>query len=250
MLWVAAGVIAAGGELRVCSDPNNLPFSNRASQGFENRLAELIAGDLGASLHYTWWQERRNFIRNTLNAGRCDVVLGIPTASEGVLTTRPYYRSTYVLVYPKGLNIRSLDDPALAKLRIGIHVVDDNYAPPAYVLARRGIVRNIVGYSLYGARGESDPPAKIFDALERREIDVAIVWGPLGGYFGTRSKPPLEVVPIRGEFRLVPLAYDISVGVRKSRPDLKSAIQRVLDRDHARVEKILAAFGVPQLGGG
>ena len=238
--------------MRVCADPNNLPFSNRAQQGFENRIADLLGHELGASVHYTWWQQRRNFLRNTLQAGRCDVVLGIPALSGEALTTRPYYRSTYVLVYRtnRGIHVTSLEDPELARLRIGVHVVDDNLAPPAHVLARRGIVRNVTGFSLFGPRGEPNPPARIFDALERGEIDVAIVWGPLGGYYARNRKPALEVVPIRETFRYVPLSYDIAIGVRKGRDNLRNEIQRALDRDSAQVRQILASYGVPQAGGG
>jgi quinoprotein dehydrogenase-associated probable ABC transporter substrate-binding protein len=237
-------------ELRVCADPNNMPFSNKQQQGFENRIADLLARDLGATVHYTWLLERRNYVRNTLQAGRCDVLLGVPAGMEGVLTTRPYYRSEYVLVYraERGLNIDSLYDPALAKLRIGVHIMDENYAPPAFVLAKRGIVRNVVPYSLYGEAGEPNPPAKIFAALDRGDIDTAIVWGPFAGYYAHLRKPPLKVVPIREaeRVRAIPLAYDIAIGVRKSRQDLEARIQKALDRDRARVKQILAAYHVPR----
>lgn len=249
--FIAAGLHAA--ELRVCADPNNLPFSNRQQQGFENRVAELLARDLGATLHYTWLLERRNYVRNTLQAGRCDVLLGVPSGMENVLTTRPYYRSEYVLVYrsDRGLKIDSLYDPALAKLRIGVHIMDENYAPPAFVLARRGIVSNIVPFSLYGEPNEPNPPAKIFTAVERGDIDAAVVWGPFAGYYANLRKPPLAVVPIRGaeNIRAVPLVYDIAIGVRKGRIDLQASIQRVLDQHRASVQQILAAYHVPQLKG-
>ncbi|HEX5574932.1 MAG TPA: hypothetical protein VFX42_03570, partial [Gemmatimonadales bacterium] len=125
-------------ELRVCSDPNNLPFSNQRGEGFENRLAELIAGELNATVRYTWWAERRGFIRSTLNAGRCDVVMGMPPGTGSVLTTRPYYRSTYVFVSRRDrhLAVKSLDDAALRRLKIGVQVVGDDYAntPPVHAL--------------------------------------------------------------------------------------------------------------------
>src|SRR5205807_2334710 len=152
--------------LRVCADPNNMPFSNDRAEGFENKLAEMIAGKLGAKLQYTWWSERKSFIRNSLDQGRCDVVMGLPAALESITATHPYYRSTYVFVSRRDrkLDITSLDDPRLENWRIGIHVVGDDYAPPAYVLARRGITANIVGFSLFGEYGEPNPPARIIDA--------------------------------------------------------------------------------------
>jgi quinoprotein dehydrogenase-associated probable ABC transporter substrate-binding protein len=227
-----------------------MPFSNRQQQGLENRLAELLAADLGATLHYTWWLERRNYVRNTLQAGRCDVLLGVPAGMEDVLTTRPYYRSEYVLVYRKdrGIKIDSLYDPALVNLRIGVHIMDENYAPPAFVLARRGIVRNVVPFRLYGEPGEANPPAKIFSALDRGDIDVAVVWGPFAGYYANLRKPPLAVVPIRDaeNIRAIPLVYDIAIGVKKSRADLRDAIERALDRDGPKVQQILASYHVPQ----
>ena len=155
--------------LRVCSDPNNLPFSNRAGEGFENRLAELIADELHAQVRYTWWAQRRGFVRNTLGAGACDLIAGVPSGYEPVRTTEPYYRSTYVFVTRRDLAppIESIDDPRLRRLRIGIHVIGDDYAEPpsATALARRGIVNNIHGYTLYGDYREPNPPARILDAL-------------------------------------------------------------------------------------
>ena len=227
--------------LRVCADPNNLPFSNQAQQGFENRIAEVIARDLDAKLEYTWWPQRKNFVEKTIRAGKCDVLIGLPAGFVGVLETRPYYRSSYVFVYRKdrGLALRTLDDPVLRKLRIGLHIVDANLAPPAQSLAKRGIVENITGYSLFGPYGEPNPPAKITEAVRRGDIDVAIVWGPLGGYFAKRED--LQVTPIHEHT----LMFDIAVAV--NRPNLEQKIQRVLDRKHAEVRRILDSYGVPQL---
>jgi mxaJ protein len=169
---IAACILAAGCSgpgpsaapdriLRVCADPNNLPFSNDNGEGFENKIAALIAHDLAVKVEYTWFAQRRGFVRNTLNAGACDVVMGIPAASEMMLTTRPYYRSTYVFLTRAdcGLNIESLDDPRLAKLRLGVHLIGDDYAnaPPMHALARRGIVKNVAGYSIYGDYSRPQP---------------------------------------------------------------------------------------------
>ena len=187
-------------ELRVCSDPNNLPFSNDRSEGFENRIAELIARDLQATLHYTWWAQRRGFVRNTLREGRCDLIIGVPAGYDPVLTTKPYYRSTYVFVWrrERQLTLNSFDDPRLHSLRIGVHLMGDDgaNAPPAHALARRGIINNVVGYTIYGDYSEANPPARVLDALAAGAIDVAVVWGPLAGYFASREPAPLEFVPV------------------------------------------------------
>jgi mxaJ protein len=163
--------------LRVCADLNNLPFSNERREGFENRLAELVARDLGARLEYVWWAQRRGFIRNTLAAGECDVVFGVPSRFERVLPTAPYLRSSYVFVSRDTLAppLTSLDDQRLRTLRIGVHLIGDDYTntPPAHALARRGIVRNVAGYTIYGDYREPNPPARIIEALGRGEIDVA-----------------------------------------------------------------------------
>ncbi|MEW5926295.1 MAG: substrate-binding domain-containing protein [Gemmatimonadota bacterium] len=240
-------------ELRVCSDPNNLPFSNQQGEGFENRLAELIARDLGAEVKYTWWAQRRGFIRNTLRAGECDLVMGIPSSFELALPTRPYYRSSYVFVYREDapFEVKSFDDPVLRELRIGVHLVGDDGAntPPAHALGSRGIVGNVRGYMLYGDYAQPNPPAKILDALAQGEIDVAVVWGPLAGYFAPRQPVKLEVVPVSPQIDLpfLPFVFDISMGVERGDSALKEQVEGVLERRRAEVDSILARYGVPRV---
>jgi mxaJ protein len=242
-------------ELRVCADPNNLPFSNARGEGFENRLAELVSREMGAKLAYTWWAQRRGFIRNTLAAGECDLVMGMPSSLELALPTRPYYRSTYVFVYRKDarLRIRSFDDPILRRLRIGVHLIGDDYAntPPAHALGQRGIVGNVTGYPIYGDYSRPHPPARILDALAAGEIDVAVVWGPLAGYFAPSAPVELEIVPVSPQIDLpfLPFVYDISMGVRRGDTILKSEVEAVLRRRRSEVDEILRAYGVPRLDG-
>lgn len=239
--------------LRVCADPNNLPFSNQEEEGFENKIAELIAADLGATVSYTWWPQRRGFIRNTLREHKCDVVMGVPSSYELVLATKPYYRSTYVFVYPKdsGLEIRSLDDPVLRELKIGVHIVGDDYAnsPPAHALGARHITKNVVGYSVYGDYNKENPPGDIMDAVGSGEVDVAIVWGPIAGYFAKRQPVELELVPVspRIDLPFLPFVYDISMGVRRGDEALKEQLEMVLDRRADDIGDILQAYGVPVL---
>ena len=237
--------------LRVCSDPNNLPFSNRAGQGFENRLAELIAAELDAEVRYTWWAQRRGFVRNTLGAGACDLIPGVPAGFELAATTEPYYRSTYVFVTRQDLTpaLESIDDPRLQRLRIGVHLIGDDYAapPPATALARRGIVDNVRGYSLYGDYREPNPPARLVEAVAKGEVDAALVWGPLGGYFAGRESVPLRVTPLRerGDGPGAPFVFDIAMGVRRGDSALAREIGAVLDRRQAEVRSILERYGVP-----
>jgi quinoprotein dehydrogenase-associated probable ABC transporter substrate-binding protein len=238
-------------QFRVCADPYNLPFSNRQLEGFENKIAGLIAKELGAPLSYVWWGQRRGFIRNTINASlkeaRCDVVIGVPAGYDLVQPTKPYYRSTYVFVYPKGkgLHIQSLDDPILKKIKIGVHLFGDDYTnpPPVHELAKRGVVDNVVGFDTFYS--PKNPPNTIIDAVANGKVDVAIVWGPAAGYFAAREHVPLEVVPIPSGKTDLPFAFDMSLGVRKGDEALKAQLEQVLDRKQAEIRKILTDYGVP-----
>ena len=244
------GVAAAQSVLRVCADPNNLPFSNQQQQGFENKLAELAAAKLGMRLEYSWWAQRKSFIKNSLDQGVCDAVMGIPSSLPSVSATKPYYRSTYVFVWrrDRNLELKSLDDARLSGLRIGIHVVGDDYAPPAAALARSGITSNIVGFSPFGEYGEKDPPRKIIDAVANGAIDVAIVWGPFAGYFAKQEDTALEIAAVSpSSFLGIPFTYEISVGVRKGNDALRARLDEVLQRECAAVQGIVSAYGVPQI---
>lgn len=248
---LAAAPAGAEPVLRVCADPNNLPFSNARQEGFENRIARLVAGAIGARLDYTWYAQRRGFVRNTLGAGTCDAILGIPHDLGALDTTQPYYRSTHVFVTRArdGLAIHTMDDPRLARLRIGVNVVGDDYAspPPLQALGRRGLIRNVSGYSVFGNYAEPDPPARVVEAVAKGHVDVAIVWGPLGGYFASRQPVPLRVTQMTADTdgAGVPFAYDIAMGVRKGDRRLRETLQDVLDRQQAAIERILRSYGVP-----
>jgi len=186
--------------LRVCADPNNLPFSNRAQQGFENRIAQLLANDLHARVEYTWWAQRRGFARNTVNADTCDFWVGVAQGVAALDTTAPYYRSSYVFVTrrDRGLDVASFDDPRLRTLTIGVQMIgnDSSNTPPAHALARRGITANVRGYMVYGNYADAAPEAPIVAAVARGDVDVAIVWGPLAGYFVKKSGVPLRMTPV------------------------------------------------------
>lgn len=239
--------------LRVCSDPNNLPFSNRAGQGFENHIATVLGHELHMPVEYTWWAQRRGFIRNTINAGLCDVVLGTPSNTDMLLTTRSYYRSSYVFVSRRDrhLGIRSFDDPRLPRLRIGVQVIGDDFAntPPVHALARRGMVRNLAGYPVYGDYRKPNPPARIMDAVARGDVDVAVVWGPLAGYFATREPAPLELTPVspRIDLPYLPFVFDIAMGVRRGDTTFRARLDSAIERAQPAMDSILRAYHVPRL---
>jgi quinoprotein dehydrogenase-associated probable ABC transporter substrate-binding protein len=247
---VGAVLAQAKPRFRVCADPQNMPFSNDKLEGFENRIAELVAKDFGATPSYIWWGQRQGFIRNTMNAtleeGRCDVVIGVPDKYDLVLTTRPYYRSTYVFAYPKGkLQVRSLDDPVLRTLKIGVHLIGDDYAnpPPVHELSRRGIVSNVVGFStFYSAQ---NPPSTIIDAVAQRRIDLAVVWGPVAGFFAKQQRVPMEIVPVPSKKGDLPSTFDIAMGVKRGNEQLRQRLQQVLDKRQAEINTILRTYGVP-----
>lgn len=257
--WIAASLClacasyAASAPLRVCADPNNLPYSNEEKQGFENRIAALIARDLGTQLTYYWYPQRGAFFSKTLESGVCDVVMGVPVGMQNVDVTPPYYRSSFVFVSRRDLHlhIASLDDPRLRKLKIGVHIFGDQNddSPPSQALIRRGLVRNLVGISIFGSLSQSNPSADLIRAVEDRKVDVAIAWGPLAGYFSRHATVPLVVTPVPDdpENPELPFHFDIGMGVRKADSKLEQRLNRELVRRRPEIQKILHQYGIPQI---
>ena len=236
-------VLAQSPELRVCGDPDNLPYSNERLEGFENRIAAVVAAELGAAPVYAWWPHQRGLVRNTIDAGTCDVIFGVPEGLDFVLWTQPYYRSSYVMAYrgDRGYAFQSLDAPELQELRIGVHV----NTPPEESLARRGLLDNVSTYSLFfDPRGDRDRPRKLLDDLVAGAVDVAVAWGPLAGYAATTSDAPIELVPLEDEPG-VPLSFAISMGVAKGNDELKGRLEAAIDRRQAEILAILGEYGVP-----
>jgi len=237
--------------LRVTADPNNLPFTNEKREGFENKIADLIARDLDADLQYTWRAQRRGFFRETLKAGNCDLILGVPAGFERALTTAPYYRSSYVFVSRKdrGLDVRTFDDPRLKTLKIAVQLIGDDGVnpPPAHALAARGIVDNIQGFTVYGDYAQENPPARIVDAVARGDVDLAVAWGPMAGYFA-RKNGDLEIAPVEPEVDStgLPMVFDIAMGVRRGDEALKREIDAILKRRSEEIGAILGEYGVPR----
>ena len=239
--------------LRVCSDPNNLPYSNHEQEGFENRIAALIAKDLKMDLSYYWYPQREKFFKRTLNSGACDVVMGVPTGFDKADSTRPYYRSTFVFIarHDRDLRINSFDDPRLRALRIGVNVLGDkdDSLPPAHALTSRGIVDNLVGYSIFGNLTEANPASDLIAAVSKKDVDIAVAWGPPAGYFIRHSDVPLDITPIDQDSMHpnLPLTFDISMGVRHDDATLKDKLDTEIVRRHLEIEQILRSYGIPQL---
>ena len=250
---VALAPIAQGRELRVCADPNNLPFSKQDGSGFENRIVELIAKDLGATVRYTWWAQRRGNVRNTLGEGDCDVVPGVASGVDMLSTTSPYYRSSYVFIArsdTRWARVASFDDPSLRDAVIGVQLIGDDGAnpPPANALARRGISSQLRGYTVYGDYAEATPQRPIVDAVASGDVDLALAWGPTAGFFAREYGSRLHLVPVSpwldaGE----PMVFDISMGVRREDRALRRELDAALTRNRAAIERILDEYGVPRL---
>jgi mxaJ protein len=244
LLLVAAGLNAQTRELRVCADPNNMPFSSRDQTGFENRIAAVVAQDLHARLTFVWQRMGRGFVREYLDKAQCDLLVGIPANYRPVLTTSPYYRSTYVFVSRQEEAVPSLDSPALHGLKIGVQVLEEEYTPPGEALARRGLQETIVGFDTTGDGADS-----IVRAVANQKIDVAVVWGPLAGYFVKRVRHNLRVTPVEPEVDApsLPFTFAISMGVRKGNVALRDELEKILSDRDTDIRAILDDFGVPQL---
>ncbi len=239
-------------KLRVCADPNNLPFSNDKGEGFENKLAAMVAHDLGREVEYTWWAQRRGFFRLTLKAQQCDVVMGVPVDSERALTTLPYYTSTYVFVSRKDqkLNIRSLRDPRLQTLRVGVQIIGDDYnnSPPATALSHRGVLKNVVGYTVYGNYAQPSPTARIVEAVAHKDVDVAVVWGPQAGYFASQQPVPLRITAVTPKKDgVIPFTFAISMGVRHGDNKLRDRLNALIREHRPEIDRLLAEYHVPRV---
>jgi mxaJ protein len=246
VLLIAIVSASSAAELRVCADPDAMPSSDRQQRGYDNKIAELVARDLHARLVYEWQRNGRGFVRDVLNKGKCDVVVGVPTNLRAMLTTNPYYRSTYVFVTrrDRALDLHSFQDPQLKQMKIGVQVLSEEYAPPGQALGRHGLTTNIVAYET------TERPASIIDAVYKKDVDTAVVWGPLAGYYARRHPGTLEITPTPPADPPVPMAFSISLGVSKKNAELRDRLNAVLKRRQRQIDRILRAYGVPLLPDG
>jgi quinoprotein dehydrogenase-associated probable ABC transporter substrate-binding protein len=231
--------------LRVCADPGNLPFSNQAGEGFENKIAELLAAELGVPLRYTWFPQATGFVRQTLMARRCDLVIGISLGFELLQNTNPYYRSSYALVYrtDSGLKISSIADPILKEKKLGVIAG----TPPASLMAKYGLLGQVRPYHLVADTRFKQPAKQMVDDIAKGEVDVGVLWGPIAGYYAKDHNPTISVVPLASNPGEVKMDYRITMGIRFNEPDWKHEINGLIEKKQPEIDAILKAYGVPLL---
>ncbi|MES9831774.1 MAG: substrate-binding domain-containing protein [Candidatus Thiodiazotropha sp. DIVDIV] len=231
--------------LTVCGDPNHLPFSNKQMQGFENQIAQLIADDLERTLRYHWWPQTIGFVRNTLRVRLCDLVMGVTSVNEMLQNTNPYYRSVYTLVYRKdsGLDIKTLDDPALKDLRLGVIAG----TPPATLLSNYGLMEQVHPYHRTVDTRLFSPATQAVNDVAEGKIDLAVIWGPIAGYAAKQQTVPLSVIPLPAKVDSVPLAFNVSMGIRRRESNWKHQLNEELIKLAPDIEKILLQYHIPLL---
>jgi mxaJ protein len=237
------------GVLRICADPDNMPLSSEKGVGFEQKIAEMIAKDWNTKLEYAWWPVRRGYFSRALNGRYCDVAIEAPDKLDMAAVTKPYFRSGYFFITRKdsGLDIKSLADPRLKKARIGVNLLnsDAENTPPAMALSHYGDVGNLKGYSTFYT--DQDRPESIVRAVENKEIDVAIVWGPVAGYFAKTSKVPLIMNPLpeRDSLSDMPFRFNIAMGVRRKDKELRDSLDNFIQRRAPEIQATLKEYGIP-----
>jgi quinoprotein dehydrogenase-associated probable ABC transporter substrate-binding protein len=238
------------GVLRVCADPDNLPFSNAAGEGMENKLAELLAASWNSKLEYVWWAAPRGMMR-MLNGMYCDVFLQAPTGFDMAGVTRPYYRTSYVIVQRKDAphRIVGLDDPALKSMKIGVHLfaADGENTPPAMALSAHGVVGNLVGFSTTYMGGENHP-YDIIKAVVSDSIGAAIVWGPIAGYYAKQLGVELTLTPVADDSVTgIPFTYSMGFATRRRDREFRDSLQKFLDTKGPEIQSLLDRYGIPLL---
>jgi mxaJ protein len=255
--WLAAPAAAQrpapreAGLIRVCADPDNMPSSNEKGEGYENKIAELIAKELNSKLSYVWYPTRRGYFR-IINGMYCDMALEAPAGFDMTGVTKPYFRSGYMFVTRQGSgleDLKSLADPRLKRLKIGVNIYtsDAENSPPAMALSHYGVVGNLTGYSTFYS-DESRPDA-IIKGVENKNVDLAIAWGPLAGYYAKQSAVPLTLTPLppRDSLSDVPFQYNMGIAVRRRDKEFRDSLEAVLARKRPEIDAILKQFNVPVL---
>lgn len=233
--------------LRVCADPDNMPFSNEAGEGFENKLAELIAQRLDARLDYSWFPEATGYVPNTMGRGACDLVMGYAQGTELIEDTNPYYYASYVLIYRQDdaslEGIDRLSDPRLKGKRIGLFA----RTPPASVLAMHGLMANAKPFDIHADESASNAATTMMAEVASGELDAGLLWGPVGGYYAQRADVPLKLVPLVKEKAGPSTIYGITMGVRPNEPQWKHKINKLIAENQGEINVILQGYNVPLL---
>jgi quinoprotein dehydrogenase-associated probable ABC transporter substrate-binding protein len=231
---------------RACGDPRNMPFSNEKGEGFENKLAEMLAAKLGKKLSYTYFPQVTGFVRMTLGSFRCDVIIGFPQGDDQAQVTIPYYRTTYALVAKRGSgleDVNAIGDPRLKDKRIGIVA----RTPPSTNMAMNGLLAHAKSYPLFVDTRTDSSAQAMMDDLASGDIDCGILWGPLAGYYAQRANPPLVVVPLVNEKTGPQMTYRIGMGVRPSDQEWKRILNRLIKENQAEINRLLISYNVPIL---
>ena len=238
---------ASAAYLRVCADPDNLPFSNEKAEGFENKLAELIAQKLDATLEYTWFAEATGYVPNTMGREACDLVMGYAQGTGLIEDTNPYYYTSYVLIYreqdPSLAGVDNLSDPRLKGKRIGLFA----RTPPASILAMHGLVANAKPFEVNADESAAKTTMTIIGEIASGELDAALLWGPVGGYYAERAGVPLKLVPLVKENAGPSTIYGITMGVRPNEPQWKHTINKLIAENQGEINVILEGYNVPLL---
>jgi mxaJ protein len=246
LLIAICGRVFGAAPLRICADPDDPPFSTGAAQGFDNRIAILLAHDLHREPVFVWTRSRRGFIREQFNKGACDILMGVPAGMKTVATSRPYYRSTYVFATPlrEHLQIASFDDPHLSGRRIGLQILEEDLSPPSIPLIRTGHAAQLVGYPSFGARG-----GDIVRAVSTGRVGTAVVWGPIAGYFTAVMHLPLQLTPVSPAVDAsgIPFTFAVAVAVHKNDVVLRDSVNSSLTRLQPQIDRILTEYHVPTL---
>ena len=254
MFFLLTGTLLAAGSnrqalttthLRVCADPNNLPFSSRTQEGLENKGIDLLANELGKEVRYTWFPQSVGFVRNTLRLRQCDLISGITTTSEKVQNTNPYYHSAYAIVHRTSIQpaIETMADERLSTLKLGVVAG----TPPADILATNGLLGNLTPYHLVADTRRNTPARQAVEDVATGKTDVAFIWGPIAGFFSKEAEEPLVVTPLLQEDYRVRMSYRVSMAVRFNETDWKRTVNAALSRIQPQIDQILYEYGVPLL---
>jgi len=231
---------------RACGDPRNLPFSNEKGEGFENKLAELLAAKLGKKLSYAYFPQATGFVRMTLGSFRCDVIMGFPQGDDQAQLTIPYYRTTYALITKPGSgleDVTTISDPKLKDKRIGVVA----RTPPSTIMAMNGLLGRAKSYPLFIDTRQDSSVQAMLDDLAKGDIDCGILWGPMAGYYAARANPPLVVVPLVKETAGAPMMFRIGMAVRPSDQEWKRTLNRLIKENQAEINKLLISYNIPIL---
>jgi quinoprotein dehydrogenase-associated probable ABC transporter substrate-binding protein len=232
--------------MRVCADPSNLPFSNEKGEGAENKLAELFAAKLNKKLDYVYFPQATGFVRMTLAAHRCDIIMGFPQGDDLVQNTNPYYRSAYALVAKPGSDLASVESLADPRLK-GKHLGVVAGTPPATNMSANGLMSDAKPYPLVVDTRVESPAAAMVNDIASGAIDGGVLWGPMAGYYAKQSNPPLHLTPLIKERSGPRMSFRIGMGVRPSDQNWKRQLNRLIQENQTEINRILLDYGVPLL---